>query len=755
MIDPDRERGPHLDLTFGTTNLGSDLEWVLQSSQVDTALVAEALLHFFYVPVVQIAHALEPGTEGETPFIVQVFVAALHQRYRFRSGMDATNWFYSVVVGCLPRTARQEAWPPLVAVLYAFTDLAPGQIAQLFKAQPRHVKSFLHQLEQSPVETLQQAGWNIDDDFARALQASWRGAFAQRFPAPTVDDDDMERLAGEVAQQAEQQGFLHNRLLTVRELVMIGLAILTVIGILLAANRLFPASEEENLPAEPGYVMDTRPAPEVASTDLMPRETFIVVTATPTRQPHWPTPSPVYPAQLPLPLSTQSNTISIRERLKMSPQLYHTVWADALLTFHSHSGADEFVQRLQFWISDNQLRLVSGSAGGELPQRLWIGKDRAIDVHDARNHNLLLSMGGLPSLKRISGEELRLLTDPLNPPLFDAGEEIPWEFNVIGTETVADRAAVIVDQVATGGQRAARLWLDRDTAFILRSQHYDPAHPQDLVLEIRVRDVRFDLDFTNQNLFDPSNTDLVVFSSGPFGMRSDTWPAASTPATTSLSLPASPAGFDPAAQALAFIYPPDFDLHEVEVPVEITAGGYSLGKVVFGNPWMMACTRSPDGRRIAFASHSLLSGGMMLSVGWFDLTRLGQSGLRILEGVIASQMAFSPTGDRLAVYGRGMQGRGVYITAVEGAGEYTFFALNELPLGLVWNPDGQYLAWVTDRRQNERQLTVVSFYGAQPVYQGEYTTEPIPLANSPLGEWQVPLPTPTGGLEDCTQPPID
>lgn len=769
MIDPDRERGPSLNLSFETPGLASDLEWTLQSSQVEAPVVVEALLHTFYSPIAQITQALEPDPAARERLARQVFSAGVQNRYRFRSGMDVSTWFYQAALQAFPRPARQDGWPPLAIVLHAFSGLPAEAIAAVLETPPEVIAALLEQWAQQPVETLRQAGWEVDEVFAIDLERDGRAALSARYPPPG-DKVDLEALADAIAAQAERQGFALHRLLTLREVFWVGLLILAVAGLILVANRLFPASEAENVPT--GMLTPAAPGGQALSATPASGgggQAMIVPYTTPTRRPPRPTSTPVASVD-PLPtMPADPHSLYVHEHLAYSSHLWNTAWGDAVLTFHGgpgYLGADRH-QRVKFLISDNQLRLVSGPLGGDA-QQIWVGQDGEISifkVDSSRGVTTRTSQTLSGSFKELGIPELRLLL-PFAPQGGEAYLPSDMEFQAVGVDVVAQRPAVIVDVQAGGERNTARLWLDRANAAVLRAQYFSPADPTQILVEVQMDRIQFDADFGNPRLFDLDNPQQTEFNSQLSTPSLAALNSAPIVSSTSTGLPdlderpgRPPAGFDPSRLPLSFLYPPNFDLRQNEVRVQIFAedprrGSLRLGRALFGNPWTMVCARSPDGKRIAFSSQSLLSDQPMLSLRWFDLTDLRPLTLRNIPGLTAQQIAFAPDGQTLAIFGAGYKGFGVYLFDLETGDPTRFFSTPEWPEGLVWSPDAEYLAWTSQTPTGGRQLTVVGMHGEQPVYQGAYSDEPVPLSNSPLGEWRVPPPTPTGGLESCAAAPL-
>jgi hypothetical protein len=765
MIGSDPERGPRLDVSFETPGLAPDLEWVLQSSQANHSLVAEALLHTFYKPVVQIVQALEPSPPAQEILIRKAFSAALHQRYRFRSGTDVSTWFYSAALQAFPASARRDAWPPMAIALQAFSGLQAGKIANLLETPFQDVFTVLDRLDQQPVETLQQAGWPVEEPLAGELRHDWRSALAGRYPPPDVDDDDLEHLADEIAAQAERQGFFNRRIVTLRELALVGLAIVAIVGLLMAANRWFPAAEDENSPVPSGAITEfvTRIAGPLGAADNS-QNGVLSPEVTPTHFRRFrPTPTPVSPAA-PLPtLPAQANSFSIQQRLAYAPMLWNTVWGDATLTFHGGPGylGGDRSQRVQFWVSDNQVRVVSGPIDGQ-PQQMWIGSAGRFLAHITPYGRDITALTSTDSFKNLGQGELRLLLSPLYSVLGEGGPDSGWEFKLVDTGWVGHNRAIVVDQFDPGGRRVARLWLDSERAFVLRTQQFSASQPDTPFLEMRVNEIAYDVDFSNQTLFWPRSQVWADFAQGPQGERSPantlTPTAGSTYTETVANSNPLPPGTDPAKLALSFLYPPDFDLYGTDTSVQVFAedpqkNSYRLGTVLFGNPWILTCTRSTDGKFVAFTSRSLLSGNTSHTTRWFDITDLSSAMRHSIPGLISTELAFSPDRKYLAAYGAGHEGFGIYLIRLEDDQIINYFFPRQLPHGLVWSPDSQYVAWTTETPETGLRLAVVGIQSGTGYYDGEYGTGLVPLPASTLGEWQVPMPAHTGGLESCAAAP--
>ncbi len=99
--------------------LAPDIEWMLQSDQVDEGTLLRALLREAYAPL----HSLLMGLLEE-PLTTQVrlrqaLAQAVLRRHEYRAGYGARAWLFSLALEEYPRTLRQARWARLQARLLA------------------------------------------------------------------------------------------------------------------------------------------------------------------------------------------------------------------------------------------------------------------------------------------------------------------------------------------------------------------------------------------------------------------------------------------------------------------------------------------------------------------------------------------------------------------------------------------------------------------------------------------------------------
>jgi DNA-directed RNA polymerase specialized sigma24 family protein len=359
--------GNTLDLGPGQAVLSADLEWVLQSGQSDLHLVAEALLHTYFAPVYRLCLALRADPEPTQELLDQIFAKAVNQAYRYRPQTGIPVWFYQCLLQALPWPIRRARHAHLPVLLYAFTDLSAEQIATLFDLKSSRVKARLDKLEKQPAAALERAGLPAEMTAGLPAGSTWREMIQRRYAAPEPDDDELEDLAAQVLDQAKKQSAARRRWVLVQELALLLLAAL-IVGVLISAADWF-------LPADPP---ERTPPPTLVVTRIVEKEVNPVIavihTATPGPTPH-PTPSPVGVALRLSPLSIDSSTISILERLQLAGALWETVWAETITILHGPPGylGPDRIQHSQFWLGEDQAHILSGPQEGP-PKEVWIGK---------------------------------------------------------------------------------------------------------------------------------------------------------------------------------------------------------------------------------------------------------------------------------------------------------------------------------------------------------------------------------------------
>ncbi len=76
--------------------LASDLDWMLQSGQASRAMLAEALIEAYYVPVYRLGLGILEDSEAASMVTQETFVAALLNIYRYHEKDGVTVWLFRI-----------------------------------------------------------------------------------------------------------------------------------------------------------------------------------------------------------------------------------------------------------------------------------------------------------------------------------------------------------------------------------------------------------------------------------------------------------------------------------------------------------------------------------------------------------------------------------------------------------------------------------------------------------------------------------
>jgi RNA polymerase sigma-70 factor (ECF subfamily) len=107
-----------------SANLSSDLEWMLESTQVSEALVIEALVKEYYAPVYHLAYSLLGSPEAAHQAVQRSLLAVMANRHRFTAGLSLKTWIYRHAIRECRKIKRQfwrrrlKAQVPLSQILF-------------------------------------------------------------------------------------------------------------------------------------------------------------------------------------------------------------------------------------------------------------------------------------------------------------------------------------------------------------------------------------------------------------------------------------------------------------------------------------------------------------------------------------------------------------------------------------------------------------------------------------------------------------
>ncbi len=488
-----------------------------------------------------------------------------------------------------------------------------------------------------------------------------------------------------------------------------------------------------------------------AGSRLMDRAYRSTATATPPGMP-----TPVTPAAQAAPLARRSSSNQVRVRWIDSSKLWNTLWVDMQTVDYgpaSYRGAPR-TYRSRAWLSQPSESVELFGLLGDEPASFY---QVSYDTYVYNNAAIPFSdsgywYGGTEQL--LHDEYLRAMVFPA----FSPWTALEGQFNAVQTVEFAGRPAVVFDWLDPQGRRAARLWLDTQTGIILQAEEYGGEAGDILLRQRSVTAIGFD-----QAGPPPGLVDEALQGANPEGIDRDVLGRLPTPTLAAspgqrpgLALDPPPSFFDSAGSQLIFQFAnnsltANATARTAQSPADLFADGYWLGSLRFGLPWMLRCTRSPDGQRLAFNTTSDGTAPPDEVLRWFNLSE-PQPQYQPLPLLRAASFAFSPDSRHLAVAGEGGLPGGVYLVNV-GTGEASLLLEAAGARSLAWSPDGEYLALIGTLPGEEQPAAIVIYLrSGQIVHQGplEQPGDLAPL-DSPILLWGVPFPTEMGGMEDCAR----
>lgn len=466
------------------------------------------------------------------------------------------------------------------------------------------------------------------------------------------------------------------------------------------------------------------------------------------------------------PLTLQSSSEAIRQRLKHSASYWRTLRADYWMTSYRSPGyigrPDQYHEQV-FARKPDQFRRYS------------LNTDGAVQYADYQDGNL--HFFGFPT---DTDSEIRLdfVSDNnqremgfLNPAGLDLQKE-DGSIKLLGSEKVAGRDALVVDWTNSKGRRTHRLWVDTWLGIILAWRYYDGSDGQSPVADMVITDLQVD-QIMDDLTFDPSKGSFVGIASnqteqtGPLLFQANLkWAPIPAPPAQILR---PPPGFDPAKSRLTILWPEDNQVLPaeqdpgIEHQVRVFGNEYFLGLLYFGlkDPVVFwDCSRSPDGRLVAVVLGPTNKSSNSLF--WFKLNNvninhrvgIGESPITI------DNSSFSPDNQKLAftAWGNIPRGPGIYIQELD-SGHHTRLADTTDPVSfLAWSPDGGRILTI-EMLPNlfqlipDHELRIYEVSSGKQVYSGPFDAEKNqPPADAPIQDWGIDFSRSLLGSKGCAMP---
>lgn len=735
--------------------LSSDLEWMLESGQVDREQIAEALVQEHSGELFRSARLYLRNAGLARQAVEGAIAAALVNVYRYRHGLGVKTWLFRFLIAewrkmkpAQPDEAIGE-WTPVdrqkprlreLGVLVYAAGFSPADAAKVL-GEPeavieRRIKKLHLNLLLNHGLSASDSGEEWDTLDRRLRAAAQAKVLASNDPPPSADSLISTALAN-----AERRGGRRSGWLRIQEVGLVAVFITLAAMLIWGGNGLLAADQEEHglqltqTAAEAALAASSRPTPDYNAGDDRPPRSYPYRRAIPDPEPE--------PA-----LSLLSTHDEIISKMFSDRSWRRSLWLDAHVRFYYPQDRAGIPQdyRLQLWLDNRRARslILSGEYHAPIQE---IRLDLAGMPYQA-----LRSSDGVYVFQELLGGEsdlgYYLATQVLSHPLEsiqDGDKLIP-----VGMTYLLGRSALAVDLISEANQRRATFWIDANTGLVLRQRNVNP-DDQSPVLNVDIHEVRLNQPLPEQVFrttfgWKGNYLDLDLIEDEPeTGLDPSTvlWPEL-----------APPPGFDPSDQALFFKFSWIYDLNRSDMSqdalthrVKLFTESYYLGEINFANPWQAICARSADGDKLAFAEKY----GNSNHLYWFSLNEMK---LQVYEtkGNV-TQLAFSPDGKRLAYFSNHPPQGDLHIFNLEQGTQRTLFSMADVR-SLVWSPDGRSIGFIGRRTTTgyDDRVMVIDVESGYMFFENSVDFNPERSGEWPPVLWGVDFPVEMGDLRACAQP---
>ena len=636
--------------------LSSDLEWLLQSGQVSQEDLLTALAGQYLLPIYRLALAVLDEPAAARLAARETFSSVLLNLYRYSSQIGVERWLYGLALDAIQRqvsrlrprrtlatllprhsrshhpdspTAANESeaavWQTFDALdekqripvfLFYVQGWAAPEIANLMLS-----RVYMHNVVNSQLSfhrTLKGVGQelearDLDAQLASSLQARW-----------TTPDSDLN-LAGvtaEILDQTHRRSTSRRTVISFKEILLIGAAVLLAIGLIWRSNMAQPTPTPTISPEETQPIATPLPGTAIASLSTAGPTGAPLILSIPTRTPtSSPTPQGVFyyvqpgdtlfaiatrmgitvdellrfnrlapppilkpgmglvnprgltpsldtiatpvPPFTRNPLKSPPSSAEINQYLQDIPEmkLWNSVWFDAQMVYYGPPGymGPQQTYRVQAWIGKEQFLMVGGPPQGPPDQVILMGGN---GIYTAK-----------PGLNRLwyTPADLSVV---LKSPLFEAYamllvadpmriiNVLDFHYQSLGSELVNGKEMAVVDQTDFYGNQNLRLWLDEQGRFILRQEHFSNTDPKRLFEESQITAIAYNVDFPQQ-LVDPNLPWRGGFAADYTGRPEPARPTPDALPTpdyeNQISKYYRPENFDASQSSLTFLFPPNYN----------------------------------------------------------------------------------------------------------------------------------------------------------------------------------------------------
>lgn len=256
--------------------LSSDIEWMLQSGQVSREYFLETLVEAYYALVLRLATSLLDDTSAVRDATRRTFLKAILDVHQYRSQVGVETWLYKIAYQtCIRVQQRERIWKGIEKIFSLSGELTnpvandpPSQHDRLlWQAVDR-----LGDTERNILILQYANGWSAEQiaavtginmaqvidlsnqallDLTKeylptddSLETALSRSLGVRWPITQHSTEEIHEYARTIDGKAGGRQSVRRRIATLKEMAIIGLAILLVFLMIWGGNRFFLRSEE-------------------------------------------------------------------------------------------------------------------------------------------------------------------------------------------------------------------------------------------------------------------------------------------------------------------------------------------------------------------------------------------------------------------------------------------------------------------------------------------------------------------------------
>jgi len=624
--------------------LSSDLEWLLQSGQVNQEELLTALAGLYLLPIYRLALAVLDEPAAARLAARETFSSVLLNLYRYSSQIGVERWLYGLALDAIQhqmsglktrRTLTALLDKPVAAneseaaVWQAFDALDEVSRIPVFLFyvqgwQAAKIVSLMHSREyMAGAATARSSFLGSLEEVVQGLTPAGRDAqlaslLKARWAAPDSSTLDLSTITAEILDRAGRLGTNRRTIISFKEVLLVGAAILLAVGLIWRSNMAQPEPNPTIVAKKTQPIATPLPGTAIASPATAGPTGVPLVLSFPTRMPtSTPTPQGVFyyvqpgdtlfaiaarmgitvdellrfnrlssgtilkpgmalvnpggltpslqilatPVQpyTPVPLKLQPSSAEINRYLQdiLEMKLWNSVWFDAQLVYYGPPGykGPQQTYRVQAWIGKEQFLIVGGPPQSPPNQVILMSGNKIYTAKPGLNQLWYTPADQSALYKSPLFDDFAMLLVADPLRLYNVQD---FHYQNIGNEQAIGKEMAVVAQTDLYGDQNLRMWLDERGGFILRQQHFTNSDPKQILKESRVTAIAYNVDFPQQ-LFDPNLLWRGGFAADYTGRPETVSPTPfDLPTPTSVQqIPESngPVNIDPSKSPLTFEFP--------------------------------------------------------------------------------------------------------------------------------------------------------------------------------------------------------